>query len=437
MYLEGFSPEIMPKAIEKKVLTDRALQAMKPAAPGKRRLIWDGVVPSFGARITDKGKISFIVMRRLDGKVVRHTLGGYPALSLEQARNRARDALADIEKGEHPKVKAEAERREREVRRRDSFEVVAEAFIANYVAKLRSRKAVEAAIRRDLISRWHGRPVTAISRSDVIEVIRETSKGRGRYAAHKLMAYISKMFGWAIAQDLYGLERSPSDHIKPADLIGTKEVRQRVLSRDEMRLFWRSASEMGYPFGPLFRFLLLTGQRLHEVADMTWSELDLTNGLWSIPAERMKTDAPHHVPLSQEAIALLMALPRFKGDAVFSTTGGAHPVSGFSKAKARLEETMVRLGGKFDDPAKAIKRWVLHDLRRTARTYFSAIPSQDLVRELAISHTRPRLHKTYDQFAYLEEKRALFEAWGKGLMTIVEPPDNPNQVVPIRRVAGQ
>ena len=56
----------MPKVIEKKVLTDRALRAIKPAAPGKRKLIWDGVVPSFAARVTDKGQISFIVMRRLD-----------------------------------------------------------------------------------------------------------------------------------------------------------------------------------------------------------------------------------------------------------------------------------------------------------------------------------------------------------------------------------
>lgn len=427
----------MPKVIEKKVLTDRALRAIKPAAPGKRKLIWDGVVPSFGARVTDKGQISFIVMRRLDGKLVRHTLGGYPPLSLEQARSRAREALAEIERGEHPKAKSEAERREREIRRRDSFEVVAEAFIASHVVKLRSRKAVEAAIRRDLIPRWRWRPITAISRSDVIEVIRETSNGRGRYAAHKLLAYISKMFGWAIAQDLYGLERSPCDHVKPADLIGNKEVRQRILSRDEMRLFWRAADEMGYPFGPLFRFLLLTGQRLHEAADMTWSELDLTNELWSIPSERMKTEAPHHVPLSEEAIALLKALPRFEGDAIFSTTGGARPVSGFSKAKARLEKTMLRLAGEPDDPAKAIKRWVLHDLRRTARTHFSAIPSQDLVRELAISHTRPGLHKTYDQFAYLDEKRALFRAWSKRLVAIVEPPDDPDRVVPMRCVAGQ
>jgi integrase len=170
---------------------------------------------------------------------------------------------------------------------------------------------------------------------------------------------------------------------------------------------------------------------------MMWSELDLTSALWSIPSERMKTDAPHHVPLSEEAIALLKTLPRFKGDAVFSTTGGARPVSGFSKAKARLDETILRLAGESNDSAKAIKRWVLHDLRRTARTHFSAIPSQDLVRELAISHARPRLHKTYDQFAYLEEKRTLFEAWGKRLMAVVDPPHDPNTVVSIRRVAGQ
>jgi integrase len=123
------------------------------------------------------------------------------------------------------------------------------------------------------------------------------------------------------------------------------------------------------------------------------------------------------VPLADASVALLARLPRFAGGGryVFSTTGGRRPVSGFSKPKERLDTIMQRFVGT----EEKLLPWRLHDLRRTARTHFSALPSTDLVRELAISHTRPGLHRVYDQFAYAEEKRALFEAWAERLIGIV------------------
>jgi len=132
--------------------------------------------------------------------------------------------------------------------------------------------------------------------------------------------------------------------------------------------------------------------------------------LWTIPATRMKSDAAHEVPLAPGAAALLESLPRWAGDFVFTTTGGKKPVNGFSKAKARID----KLSGVSD--------WVLHDLCRTMRTHLSALPVQDLVRELVIAHAKPGLHKVYDQFTYRDEKRYWLELWEKRPLSIVEPP---------------
>lgn len=63
--------------------------------------------------------------------------------------------------------------------------------------------------------------------------------------------------------------------------------------------------------------------------------------------------------------------------------------------------------------------WVLHDLRRTVRTHFSALPVQDMVRELVIAHARPGLHKVYDQHSYRDEKRECPELWEKRLSIIL------------------
>lgn len=117
-----------------------------------------------------------------------------------------------------------------------------------------------------------------------------------------------------------------------------------MLTDDEMRAIWIACDEMAYPYGPLIRLMTLTGQREHEIADATWRELDLDNGLWTIPASRMKGKRAHVVPLADEAGAIFRSLPLFDGgDHVFSTTSGAKPVNDFSKAKARIDRLILRL----------------------------------------------------------------------------------------------
>ena len=94
--------------------------------------------------------------------------------------------------------------------------------------------------------------------------------------------------------------------------------------------------------GPLYKLLLLTGARKNEMAGARWSEIDLKKKLWTVPPERFKSNASHLVPLSDSAVAIIEALPRFtKGDHLFTTTYGEKPISGFSKGKARLDKLMV------------------------------------------------------------------------------------------------
>ena len=90
-------------------------------------------------------------------------------------------------------------------------------------------------------------------------------------------------------------------------------------------------------------------------------------------------------------------------------------MNGFSKAKDRVDELIEKDLGKAE-------AFVLHDLRRTFRTGLSAIPGiSDLVRELVIGHAKPGLHKVYDRYAYLDEKRFALDAWATRLRTILNP----------------
>jgi integrase len=103
----------------------------------------------------------------------------------------------------------------------------------------------------------------------------------------------------------------------------------------------------------MFKLLLLTAQRRDEVGGMEWSELALDKHLWTIPRERAKNDRTHEVHLSRPAVEIISDLPRIsrpRSDGVGSepspyvfTTNGERPVSGFSKAKTRLDAHMLQL----------------------------------------------------------------------------------------------
>src|SRR5262249_28337902 len=154
--------------------------------------------------------------------------------------------------------------------------------------------------------------------------------------AHNVFDVCRALFGFALERDL--IEQNPCDRIKRRHTIGQKRHRERVLSDDELRALWRASGRLPYPFGPLYRLLVLTGTRLNEAAGARWREFDLERKTWTIPAERFKAGQQHRVPLTDEVIALLRTLPRFRrGDHLFSTTFGDRPINGFTKGKQRLD----------------------------------------------------------------------------------------------------
>ena len=224
-------------------------------------------------------------------------------------------------------------------------------------------------------------------------------------------------FNWVIDSGDFDLHVSPCAKLKPTVLIGPRNVRSRVLKDHEIAAYWRAAEKMGYPFGKLFQLLLLTALRRDEAADARWGEIDMATKLWVIPPERMKNGSAHAVPLTPEISALLESLPRFSGgDFLFSTTGGQRPVSGFSKAKARLDGLMRK---ELEAQELPFEDFVIHDIRRTCRTRFSALPVEDIVRELLVAHARPGLHKVYDLHAYEQEKADALKLWHVKILAIL------------------
>ena len=451
----------------RKVLTDRALNALKPAAAGKRYEVMDGVVPGFGVRVTDKRKRTFILIARYAGadNPTRRALGEYGAITLETAREKARDWIKMIQRGIDPKVVEEQQLREAARARKNSVAAVAEDFIREKVlgpkfydewsslewktipqGRPLERKGLEVTrdIRREIIPRWGKLPITELARPEIRLVV-EAKAQSAPAQARNLLGIIKRMFSWAIDKERYGLALSPADTLRPTKIFGKKKTRNRILDDVELFALWRAAKRMPYPQGSVYQLLTLNALRLNEAADAAKPEFDFAKKLWTIPEDRMKGDdadaRAHVVPLTDDTMALLASLPKFRtGHFVFSTTFGKSPVWIGNKVKRRLDRQMLltlralaRLRG--DDPKKVtLKHWVNHDIRRTVRSNLSALRVSEEVREAVLAHARPGIKQTYDLHDYVDEKREALELWAARLRAIVEPP--PANVVSIATARG-
>ena len=146
------------------------------------------------------------------------------------------------------------------------------------------------------MKRWGPRPITDIQPDEVRRGHPRHRQTGPPYQAHNALGYLRRLYSWAIGTREFGVTSSPVAGLRPADLIGKRQARDRVLTDDELRAVWvacggrfdagaladarrrdrkpDATDALGYPYGPLFRLLILTGQREREVADMSWSEID-------------------------------------------------------------------------------------------------------------------------------------------------------------------
>lgn len=414
----------MPAPSKRVRITKTAVDGMAEGA-----ILWDADVPGFAARRLATG-IAYVLKYRSGGKQRWYTIGRHGApWTVQTAREEARRLLGDIADGGDPQGTKELERAARiEPTDDDTVRAALDAFANRYLIKLKSAADVRRVLDKEVLPAWGARPLGRIAKRDVIELLDRIVDRGAPVQANRVLAHVRKFFNWCVSRDM--LSHSPCVGVKaPSE----EEDRDRVLTADELRLIWAAADALPYPFGPFEKLLLLTAQRLREVAGMTWAEVDLDAATWEIPKERAKNGQAHMVPLSPAALAVLRGIPQTSAF-VFSTTGKS-PISGFSKAKDTLDAKVLELmrkaaGERGEDPetVKPLPRWVFHDFRRTATTYMGQLGVPPHVADKILNHVQGTIKgvaAVYNRFQYLDERRHALDAWAARLDRIVNgtPPN--------------
>lgn len=417
-------------------LTQRNIEALKASAVRDRKDVfgWDTEVKGFGVKASPKGAVSYVVQKSIGGRAgkrKRIVIGHYPAKDLDTARKEAGKAVSDVHDGiDIADVKRQTKLEQAE-RLTNELLPTFETYLKKKSEPGRFWPEVESIYRNHIIpALGKSTPIAAISKSDVRKLI-EAKEATHPDAARNWFAFLRPFFKWCVERDIIPV--SPMENLVPPKV---SEARDRILNEHEIKAFWLATCNMPYPFGPFYQLLLLTAQRREEVAGMGWTEVDLKKGEWIIPKERTKNGKEHLVHLSPEVVTTLKWLKaeHTNGPYVFSTNGKT-PISGYSKAKAKLDTLCAAAAEEWFPeflPQIFQLEWRVHDLRRTAASGMAALGFQPHIVERVLNHVQGGIVSVYQRFEYADERKRAIEAWGSRVAALASGQDEASNVVSIK-----
>ena len=400
----------------KRRLQDQTIKSAKAPSTGRTELK-DAQVPGLMVRITQRGVKTFCLVYKVPGqhpdgpsktgkartgKPHRMTLGTYPRLSLVTARKMANELLEQVDQGIDPRPERVQAAEESYA---NTVAAVAKRFVAQECQGLASAPRVERTLALHVLPTIGNRPISEVGRGQLHQLLDDVGERVGKGAAREVLKHLHRLFDYAFDRELIG--SNPAHKMKRKDLRSNGEA-GRALNDDEIRAIWRAADEIGYPYGPWIKLLILTGARRGDWQKASRSEIDFENRCLGIPAARYKTGHVMTVPLGEEAWKLIEGLPRWnEGDFLFSTTGGRKAINSAGAAKKKI------------DALAPIADWRIHDLRVTCKTRMATLGIKHEHSEAVLGHTKKGMDAVYNKADYEVAKRDALTMYESHILKVV------------------
>ena len=381
--------------------------------------ISDSLIAGFVAERLPSGRVRFGYRFGSNGNRGWITIGLLGELTPAEARAKAERYRGAVRDGRDPAN----ERKMKAARAVNTVDAVLDGYIKAHIEKLRSGKAVIAALANHVRPVLGKRVIYDLKRSDIVK-LHETIRDKYPRAADRVLSYINTALAWHEKRD---------DDFTAPKVKGTHDgkARDRALALDEIADVWRALDEIegvSAAFPALVKVLLLTGCRYSEVAGMHTDELELGNAhvmmggvgtkkaaAWTIPAARTKNKMAHMLPLIP---AIKKLLPECKAGYVFSVNG-KDPISRGYHPKVELDAAIAKIRRR--DGRPAMKPWVLHDLRRTARTLMAKVGVSEDISERVLNHKKKGIVAVYNRHEYFVEKADALTRLAAEIERIVKP----------------
>jgi integrase len=387
-------------------LTKKSIDAARSPASGQI-FLRDDSLRGFAVRITNGSK-SFILEKEIHGKVRRLTLGRYGALTLDQARQLAREKMVDIAHGKDPIAERQARRTaptwadletmylaRHATRKKSAIDDI--GLLTHHLATWRPRTL--AAITREDVARLHAQMGTQPSR--VIRPGRPVSTPIPR-TANKMLSLVRAMFNLATDWGLFS-GANPCTRIKKFPEVS----RDRFVTPDELPRLWAALAADPSPFIRVaFLVSLLTGARRNEVLTMKWADVDFAQRTWRI--EHTKANRVHLLPLPLPVIREIQKLPRMDGNEfIFCGRWGRHHLVNISKPWARIRK------------AAGLNDVRVHDLRRTLGSWLVAAGASLPLIGKALNHSQAATTQIYARMQ-LDPVRLALDANATKMLLVID-----------------
>jgi len=385
--------------------TDSKIRAIKPDKK-KRKIVWEDGETCVGIRVSPQGKKSFVFMYRYETTSRMLTIGEYPKTTLSEARIKVAKARDQLVKGIDPGLE------KLEVNAANKGAPTVANLVDEYLEKWakprkRSWREDERILKKDVVSHWGRKKAKDIKRRDVILLLDKIVERGAPIAANRTLGIIRRMFGFAVSRDI--LPTSPCVEIEAP---GKENQRDRILSEDEVKIFWVGLDDcsMDEKTRLALKLLLILGQRKGEFANAEWSEFDLKKNWWTIPKEKSKNSLPHRVFLPSMALEVLGELKGLSDSRwLFPSPRDDKPITTRSISHA-LKNNQEVFG---------IPRFTPHDLRRSMASFMASVGVPRLTISKTLNHVESGITAVYDRYGYDREKCQAMKTWSRKLESIL------------------
>jgi integrase len=386
-------------------LNDMQIRRAKPEA--KTYTLGDG--QGLSLLIEPNGSKSWRFRYRYAGKPKMISLGVYPTITLADARSRRDDARKLVAEGKNPSEVRKEQKIALQTESESAFEKIATEWHQMKSAKWSTGYAsdIMEAFQNDIFPYVGTRPIGEIKPLELLNVLRKIEKRGALEKMRKVRQRCSEVFRYAIATGR--AEFNPA-----ADLSSALEVHQSnhfpFLKADELPDFLRALDS--YTGSRLVqiatKLLMITGVRTIELRAALWSEFDLGNAIWEIPAERMKMRRSHLVPMSTQALDLLNELKIMTGNYRYVFPGRNDPNKPMSEASINRVIKRIGYGGKVTG----------HGFRHSLSTILHEEGFNTAWIEIQLAHVdRNSIRGTYNHAQYLEKRNEMMQWYSDKLFS--------------------
>jgi integrase len=371
--------------------TKSTVRKMHCSTGQAERLFWDASLRGFGMRALQSGRRSWIYQYRDEhGRTRRMALGNVSVVSLEAAREAARQKAASVVQGANPSVERKQKRTAGTV-----FQVI-EGYLAYAKQRQRSRSfsETERHLRIHAAPMHHDR-IETVRRGDIAVLLSRIAENSGPTSANRLRAALSAMWTWGLRTGLIDADNNPVAFT----VRQPENSRDRTLNGAELNAIW-AATDDGKDYSRIVRLCLLTGCRREEIGGLRWDEIHIDRIVFG--PDRMKGNLAHEIALLPMISSALPKRPDDSGGCVFGRRGTGF--SGWSKSKTKLEAKLAGNGIK-------MAAWGLHDLRRTLSTQLHDAGVEPLVIEALLAHKQQGVAAVYNRASFREAKSIALKRW--------------------------